>query len=254
MELIVVDNASTDGSPELVKKLRGSTQVHQNGKNEGFSRAHNQAIRLSSGEFYLALNPDVIMDACYLESLVSTLQVSERRGSAGGKLRQFGAAEAPKIDSAGLLLRRTRRQVLRGRGEIDRGQFDRQEQVFGIDGAAPLYRRAMLEDIQESGEYFDETFFAYKEDVDLAWRARLLGWESWYDPRATAWHARSFRPGTRRPGDSATRRYSVRNRYLAIIKNDSAAGIWRDWPAILIYDLGILLSTCIRAELIAGLR
>jgi GT2 family glycosyltransferase len=254
IELVIVDNASIDGSVALASKLRTPDALIENTNNEGFSRAHNRAIQRSRGEYYLALNPDVVLEPEYVARLVALLEGGERRGSAGGKLWQAGGhADLRLIDSTGLFLQRTRRQILRGRGEVDRGQYERLEQVFGVDGAAPLYRRSMLEDVREADEYFDESFFAYKEDVDLAWRARLLGWESWYDPGARAWHARSFQPGTRGPGDKATRRYSVRNRYFSIIKNETAAGIRRDWPIMAFYDLKILayLALFERSSLLA---
>ena len=78
------------------------------------------------------------------------------------------------------------RHLDRGADQADVGQYERIEEVFGASGAAALYRRAMLEDVRVLGEYFDEDFFAYREDADLAWRARLLGWSCLYVPTALA--------------------------------------------------------------------
>jgi GT2 family glycosyltransferase len=98
---------------------------------------------------------------------------------------------------------------------------------------------AMLQDICLDGQFFDETFVTYKEDVDLAWRARLLGWRAWYEPRAVARHERTFRPGRRERANPAARRNSVRNRYLMLLKHETGAGWRRDWPAMLWYEVQI---------------
>ena len=104
----------------------------------------------------------------------------------------------------------------------------------------------MLDDAAFEGQVFDEAFFAYKEDVDLAWRARWLGWEAWYEPAAQAEHHRTFRPGRRERGSAFTRRLSVRNRYLLLLKNEAPATWRRDWPAILAYDALILAYLLVR--------
>lgn len=242
VELIVVDNASSDNSVQHIFARYPSAHIIRNSVNCGYSAAHNQAIRAASGDFYLALNPDVVMQPDYIEALVATLSVDSQCGAAGGKL----LLEPAVFDSAGLFLDRRRRQYLRAHGKRDDGQFDQPCEVFGVDGAAPLYRRAMLEDIQFEGQFFDECFFAYKEDVDVAWRARLRGWKAWYEPAAVALHVRAFRPGRRERGNRRTRRYSVRNRYLLLMKNETCEGWRRDWPYILGYDVQILIYLLLR--------
>jgi GT2 family glycosyltransferase len=239
LELIVIDNGSSDRSVALVRERWPTASVIENGRNEGFCRAHNAAIRASAGEYYLALNPDVQLLPGFIEHLVSALENRPEFGSAVGKMWQQGQADPPLLDAAGLFLDRRRHQYLRGRGEPDRGQYDMAEEVFGADGAAPLYRRAMLEDVKIEGQYFDEQFFAYMEDVDLAWRARLLGWRCWYEPAATAFHARSFQPGRRRAMPRPMRRIAVKNRYLMLLKNEGSEEWRRDWWRILAYDLAI---------------
>ena len=81
----------------------------------------------------------------------------------------------------------------RGENELDVGQYELEEQVFGVSAAALVARREALESVRVAGEYLDETFFMYKEDVDLSWRFRLAGWECWYVPSAVAYHARTSR-------------------------------------------------------------
>lgn len=241
VEVIFVDNGSADDSLEIAAAHFPGARVIRNMDNAGFCAAHNQAIRASGGRYYLPLNPDVALAPDYLERIIEALDGSPASGLGGGKLLLGSPAGLPqRIDSAGLFLDRRRRQYLRGFGEIDAGNFDTCEEVFGIDGAAPVYRRAMLEDIRVEGEYFDEAFFAHKEDVDLAWRARLLGWRCLYIPAASAHHKRTFKPGQRRQIASEVRLHAVKNRYLLLLKNEAACTWRRDWLHILWYDLGIL--------------
>jgi len=246
LELIVVDNASTDHSLAVVSEYAPGARVICNSFNTGFCHAHNQAIRASSGEYYLALNPDVTLQPGYLATLVSALEGRPDFGSSGGKLLLPPEGGGPTcIDSTGLFMDRRRRQFIRGHGEIDLGQYDQDGEVFGLDGAAPLYRKTMLEDIQIFGEFFDESFFAHKEDVDLSWRARLLGWRCWYAHSAVAFHKRSFRPGIREAVSSAVRVHAVKNRYLLLLKNESKAGWRRDGLQIFWYDFKIFIYLCI---------
>ncbi len=100
-----------------------------------------------------------------------------------------------------------------------------------ICAAAALYRRAMLEDVRVADEYFDSRFFAYLEDVDLDWRARLLGWTAYYVPAAVAYHERGHK-GKRRMKHAGVLRHSLKNRYLMMLKNDRFADLLRDLPAI----------------------
>jgi len=245
-ELIVVDNASADDSLAQVNAHFPTAHVIRNPANLGFCQAHNQAIRLAQGDYYLPLNPDVVMQPGYLVALVNALEYRPDYGMAVGKLQQSLPNHTPAhLDSTGLFLDRRRRQYLRGHGEIDQGQYDQADEVFGADGAASLYRRTMLEDVQVDDEYFDESFFAHKEDVDLSWRARLLGWRCWYTPQAVALHPRHFRPGRREPIAPAIRVHAVKNRYLLLLKNESRWGWQRDGAQIMWYDLQILVYLCL---------
>jgi GT2 family glycosyltransferase len=237
IELIVVDNASGDDSVRRIQAAYPTARIIQNSENRGYCAAHNQAIRSARGEYYLPLNPDIRLEPGFVGRLVRALGSRPEFGSAVGKIFQTSDHTPPRIDSAGLWIDHRRHQYLRGYGLPDRGQFDRAEEIFGADGAAPLHRRAMLEDSSIQGEYFDERHFIYMEDVDLAWRARLCGWRCWYEPEALAWHVRSFKPGSRRSMPEELRRLAVKNRYLTIYKNESPAAWRRDWWRILSYDL-----------------
>jgi GT2 family glycosyltransferase len=177
--------------------------------------------------------------------LVSGLEDHPECGSAVGKTLLPADGGQRRLDSAGLFIDRSRHQYLRGHGEIDAGQYNQPGEVFGADGAVPLFRRRALEDVSVFGQVYDEAYFVYHEDVDLAWRIRLLGWKSWYDPLAIAEHDRSFKPGFRRPIPPRLRRLAVRNRYLTLLKNEAPETWHRDWWRILSYDARILAYICL---------
>jgi GT2 family glycosyltransferase len=239
LELIVVDNGSTDGSVDLVRGRYPEAVVLRNPDNQGYCQAQNRAIAQAKGEFFLALNPDVRLLPGYVERMVDTLQRRPEYGSAVGKLWQT-IDQAPRLlDSTGLFLDRRRHQYLRGHGRPDLGQYDQAGEIFGVDGAAAFHRRTMLEDVAFEGEYFDEQFFTYMEDVDLAWRARLLGWKAWYEPGVQAFHTRRFRPGGRGRMEKEIRRIAVKNRYLLLLKNEGSEEWRRDWWRVRLYDLQI---------------
>lgn len=242
LELIVVDNASEDGSAGVARNLAPGVSLIKLNENRGYGAAHNRAIGAAHGNYYLALNPDVVMQPEYVAHLVDALEARPECGSAMGKFWLARPSEPGEhvIDATGLFIDRQRHQYLRGHGELDQGQYDSPGEVFGVDGAAPLYRSSALQDLQVEGQVFDETYFVHMEDVDLAWRARLLGWKAWYEPQAMAIHDRTFRPGERRLIAKTRRRDAVKNRYMTIIKNEAPATWRRDWWRILSYDARII--------------
>ncbi|MFQ5923376.1 MAG: glycosyltransferase family 2 protein [Anaerolineales bacterium] len=252
LEVTVVDNGSDDGTVQLLKDQFGSrARLITNSSNEGYCRAHNRAITVSDGTYVLTLNPDVVLAPTFLEHAVEAISAEPRVGAVNGKLLQIDPdqfdggkftvpEDEPRIDSIGLIMLRTRRQLLRGYQGGMSDSVHEKEFIFGPDGAAALYLREMLEDVKIEGQYFDESFFTHKEDVDLAWRAQLLGWKSLYSPDSVAYHVRGFRPGERRGMATEIKRHAVKNRYLMLMKNELPQTFWRDWPQILFYDLKIL--------------
>ncbi|MEW6325080.1 MAG: glycosyltransferase family 2 protein [Nitrospirota bacterium] len=246
-ELVVVDNASTDDSVACgraaldERSAPGLPPVRwiMNRENTGFSRAANQGIAATGGDWFLLLNPDVILSPDFLAEAWSALRARPTVGLLAGKVLRF---DRRTIDTAGQFLRPSRRVRERGYGDLDRGQYDRAGEVFSVCGAVALYRRAMLEDIAVAGEYFDEDFFAFFEDADLGWRAQRGGWRGWYQPTAVAYHAR----GGTNPTEGARRwaRWQMPrrpleiqfhilvNRYLMLIKNESAGAFLLHLPAL----------------------
>ena len=220
IELLVGDNASGDATRTVIEARTTAAERRYFPANRGFSAAHNALIRESRGAYYLTLNPDVVLDPGFVAALVEAMEAAPRAGSATGKLRR--AEPAGVLDSTGVVMYRSQRHVDRGADEPDRGQYDAQGPVFGVSGAAGFYRRTMLDDVAVAGEVFDEDFFAYREDADLAWRAQLLGWDAIYVPAATATHVRRVTPERRAKLPAAINRYSVRNRFLLRLKNQTA--------------------------------
>jgi GT2 family glycosyltransferase len=222
LEILIVDNASTDDSCQVIEVFQAQTSLKvtliRNQHNAGFCRGNNQGIWESRGEFVLLLNADVTLAPRFLENVIHVMQSDLHIGIVTGKL--VSGYDSTKIDSTGIVIYKNRRAVDRGQREGDVGQYNLQEEVFGASGAACLYRRTMLEEIKYDHEYLDELFFAYKEDVDISWRARLLGWKCVYTPDAVGWHYRKWGTGKRNTIPKVVRRHSLKNRYLLLIKNE----------------------------------
>ena len=318
LEVIIVDNASTDGTCAVLQTVEPSWRVIYNEKNVGFAAGQNQAIRSSRGEWVLCLNPDVVMSPDFITQLVAAGEAHSDAGSLCGKLLRWNAvgrveqafrpasgvnfdnssgaevcdlsprtglftradaglkarstdpssdlvrkpdessppsllyhtiAADPRrtniIDSTGIYFTRNMRHLDRGAEEIDRGQYDRVQYVFGATGAAALFRRSFIEDVSVEGEFFDEDFFAFREDADLAWRAQLMGWKCLYTPAATAWHVRRVTPERRENLPLAINWHSVKNRFLMRGKNASGWLCWRlffpvAWRDLMIFGYALL--------------
>ncbi len=261
LEIQVVDNASTDRSSEVVASFQAQhprlpVTFVRNVRNEGFCRGNNQGIHASSGEFVLLLNADVTLQPLFIAKLLQVMRNDRKVGIAAGKL--LSGQDPQKIDSAGIVIYKNRRAADRGQQETDDGRYAEQEEVFGASGAACLYRRAMLEalkysrkelaDIQPSeeahDEYLDELFFAYKEDVDLSWRAQLAGWKCVYTPEAVGYHFRKWGVGKRQQIPKWVRRQSLKNRYVMLLKNERFSTFMPSLPHIIWYEfltLGYML-------------
>ena len=195
LEIIVIDNASTDGTADILEQFADRCRVVYNDENIGFAAAQNQAIGMSRGEWVLTLNPDVLLMPNFIQALVDSGQADPRAGTVCGKLltilATFDLPEKQLVDSTGIYFTPNLRHLDRGSQEVDNGHYLTHEYVFGATAAAALYRRSMIEDIAIQGEFFDPDFFVYREDADVAWRAQLLGWRCIYTPHARGYHVRN---------------------------------------------------------------
>lgn len=231
IEILIIDNDSQDGTilkiEEIIARSNPKFPIRliKNEKNLGFSAGHNLGIKKSRGELVLCLNQDVILVPDFVEKAAQYFEKNkdQRIAAIQGKLLRLDKdlEKTDIFDTTGLVMLKNRRIINRGQGEKNSGQYDKIEEVFGADGAAPIYLREALEDIKTrihkfqgptpNFEYFDEDLFMYKEDVDLAWRLRLFGWKAVYLPQAVAWHQRGS-------GESAA------TNYISIIKERRRIG------------------------------
>ncbi len=256
----LVDNGSQDGTVDFVRKNYPAVHILKNINNLGFCRAHNQAIRLTEADWYLILNTDIILEKDFLEKVLLVAEKCEPSvGCFGGKLLKAKTIwesgglpkviKTDKIDACGLLIKKSRQVKNIGENEIDRGQYDGQSEVFGFSGACLFLRKEALESIKFKEEYFDEDFFAYQEDFDLAYRLQLAGWRSGFVAGAKAYHFRAADLGTlnpfkvgkiiqaRRAKSELINYYSYKNHWLVLLKNEIAVNFWRHSPFIFWFEL-----------------
>ena len=251
LEVIVVDNASTDGTADLLKQFQDTCRIHRNTENVGFAAAQNQAIALSAGEWVLALNPDMLLLPGFIHALVEAGHLDQKIGTVCGKLltmrATFDLPEQQLIDSTGIYFTPMLRHLDRGSQQVDNGHYMNFEYVFGATAAAALYRRDMIDDISIQGEFFDPDFFMYREDADVAWRAQLLGWRCIYTPLARGYHVRNVLPGNRHALPPEINMHSVKNRFLMRMKNMTPNLYRRNWFSITGRDL-LVIGACVVRE------
>ncbi len=260
--VIVIDNSSTDRGADWIRMQYPETAVLRNHKNVGFAKAHNQAIELAikmggmaRDHYVLVANQDLILDAHFLETIVDVADRYSEFGAFGGKVfKMFKGQDegflekSNTLDTTGLVIAKGRRVFDRGMGEFDRGQYEKIEPVFGISGALALYRLSDLARASVNGEYFDTAYFMYKEDVDLAWRMNNIGIQSLYAPKAVAYHYRGAYRAARtgwqifislfnERRSAMVNRWSYRNHWLTILKNDRLVNFLLYSPWILFEEL-----------------
>ncbi len=211
VEVVVLDNHSQDSSVEVIKSHYDDVRIIESEVNHGFGKGHNIIINETDGDFYACLNIDMIFEPNFISSLVKAVDEKPVYGAAGGKLKRWDfkgyqedagvVREMGKtnfIDSVGIRMLKNHRFEDIGQGEVDYGQYDEVKDLFGLSGAAVMYRRKALEDVafvNDDGakEYFDEAMFMYKEDIDLAYRLQWAGWKAHFTPSSVAYHDRTVK-------------------------------------------------------------
>ena len=248
-EVVVVDNACTDDTREVAEQ-HGARVVRLETR-LSYAAAMNAGLAaVRDTDAVLLVNADCVLEPDAPRTLLTALEDDPALGSVAPKLLRD--ADPARIDAAGMYLDRRRKNNVVAHNQ-PANAYERPGEVFGPDGACGLWRRAALDDCAPDGEVFDEDLALWASDADLAWRARLLGWGSRYEPAARGRHVRFFGPSTRARVEPHHRRLQFRNRLLMIAKNDRAGDLLRDLPAIALYEvLALAYATVVERELLGG--
>jgi GT2 family glycosyltransferase len=259
LHIEVTDNNSLDTTvAEINAHFGDAVPVHRNSDNLGFSAAHNQAVKRfleSSMEFFLILNPDLVVHPDALRILLESLRKKPEYGIGVPKLLRSDEALRPLmpayIDAAGMIFDRSLRHFDRGSNELDVGQYDHEGPVIGGTGALLLFRRVALEvlliprnefepdigrvypqllsGLHDRPQLFEEGFFAYREDAELALRASRLGVRALYIPHAIGYHRRHVLPEKRSDLAPELNLLGVKNRFLLQILHFPLSPHFNTW-------------------------
>ena len=212
IEVILVDNASTDGSQDFVRAGYPEVRLIELDENRGFTGACNLGMAAATGKVIALLNNDTEVESDWAEQVAHAFESHPEAGIIASKMLLFDQRD--RLHTAGDFFTADGRAGNRGAWEWDEGQFDRGEYVFSACGGSAVYRKSMLSEI----DTLDDDFFFLLEDVDLAWRAQLAGYKVWYEPRAIVYHHLSATGG----GATASF-YDGRNGVWLIAKNMPAS-------------------------------
>lgn len=231
IEIIFVDNGSSDNSIDFIKDKFPSVVILACNENYGFAKGNNIGIKASKGDLVATLNNDTKVTSRWIEELVQGINSNEKAGMCASKMLFMKEPEV--INSTGICISRSGACWDRGMFEQDRGQYDSYIDVFGPCAGAAIYRRCMLEDIG----LFDEDFCAYMEDVDLAFRGRLAGWKCLYVPNAVVYH---FHGGTAGYVSDYTVYHGNRNIIWNVFKNFPTQFLVTSLPWIICRNLAVI--------------
>lgn len=227
-EVIVVDDASSDGSVEYLANQYPEVRVVALARNSGFVAACNRGVAMARGDILVLLNNDTEAEPGWMEALILGFMAQPEAGSAASKMLLFDRRDV--LHTAGDLMGADGVPRNRGVWQRDQGQYDHDSWVFGACGGAAAYRR----EAWEQARGFDEQLFMYLEDVDLSWRLQLLGWKAIYVPEARVYHRLSATGGGR-----LASYYTGRNMIWVIVRNWPSELLRLHWPQIVAAQLRI---------------
>ncbi len=247
-EVIIIDNSLNPVLGSRILSGYSFARIYPGKRSLSYCDSLNKGIGLAKGDLILCLNDDVVLSGGFITEAIKGFDIGEKIGMVSGKVLRL---DGKLIDSAGLYLSLWRTAKERGYGCLDKDQFDTPGYIFGVTGAVAFYRRKMLEEIKIKDEYFDSDFGFFYEDLDIAWRGRNCGWKGYYVPSAIAYHARGATARQERAG--LNKKYArmylsdelharlIKNRHLAIIKNENIVNLLIYFPFIIIYDISVLI-------------
>jgi GT2 family glycosyltransferase/glycosyltransferase involved in cell wall biosynthesis len=245
-ELIVVDNGSRDGSAQLVRERFPAVKVVELDRNEGFAGGVTRGIAASRGEWIAVFNNDTTVEPDAVAVMLKAGRLHPRVGSVAAQMRFADRRDV--LNSAGLELDRLGIAADRLVGKrVDNHGPRMPYEVFGATGGAAIFRRAMLD--QVGG--FDESYFAFFEDADLAWRAHSHGWRALYAPEAVVYHHHS---ATAQHGSPAKLYLVGRNRVRTLAKNATVGMLLANGPWMLVYDAAYVAFASVTGRTLAPLR
>lgn len=228
IEIILIDNASQDGSVELVAALFHDVKVVKLQTNTGFSGGNLEGLKYATGDYIMLINNDVVVDKDCISNLTASMEKHPDVGIGAAKILVYGK---DSIDSAGDGFSTSLKGFKRGEG-LQSNNYDKEEYIFGACAGTAIYRRSMIDEIG----FFDDDFFLIHEDTDLNFRAQLGGWKVLYIPSAVVYH--KVRSTIGNMSDTAVY-YSLRNSELVRIKNIPSWIFLRCFPAFI---LGVILD------------
>lgn len=209
LEIILVDNGSHDGSPDYIREHFPEVRLLVNEKNLGFCGGNNVGLREAKGDYIALMNNDAVMEPECIAEMVRSIEKGKDIGAVATKI--LLEDKPTHLDAAGIGICLDGLSIGRGRME-EASQYNEEAEVFFVSDCVSLYRKEMIADIG----LYDDDFFAYAEETDMGWRARLKGWRTLYNPKAVATHSHSSTLGSYSP-------FKVflveRNRVWVAIKN-----------------------------------
>lgn len=264
LEVIVLDNASDDGTPDIVASDYPAFRLIRHDHNLGTWPGQEYVLSQSTGKYIIALSVDVMMDPDFVTNAVRHCEQDPTIAGLQAKVYQYRFDDLkaenwqlhiPKvIDTCGFTLTRSRRVVNIGHGQPDGPTHAQVHNIFGVEGAVPFFRRSALEDSRIDGTLIDPDYFWYGDDLDLVWRMTLLGHRQIFAPDVIAWHDRSTTKGTaatpvigqlsrlvvRHAIPLKKRRLDWSNVRFTIIKNEYILNFLRDLPYIVVREIATL--------------
>ena len=272
IEFNILDNGSSDRTKEIIKEwaVQNSSKFTKFNlveltKNVGVWPGQEELLKHSMGKYVLGLWVDVILDKDFIKNAVEVMERESKIGALQAKVYKYDLSSLPAyrltglpvriIDTCGFKIFKSRRLINIGHGETDDGQFNEEKEIFGIEGAAPFFRKEAMEScrislpayrltsLSATTEIFDHDYFWYGDDFDIVWRMNLFGWKQVFAPTVIAWHDRqttkklrsSFKDflEIRRAIPLKKRKLEWKNIRFTIIKNDYIINVLKDLPYIL---------------------